>query len=99
MSVAFSKGLIFVFALLSDEDAKAAVIEAKKASTSYLQRKLRVGYSRAARLMDILEKRGIIGPSDGAKPREILIGNSEVTDQSNGSNSENTSEYPENSDN
>ncbi len=55
------------------EDAKMAVIEAKKASTSYLQRKLRVGYSRAARLMDILEKRGVIGPADGAKPREVLV--------------------------
>lgn len=57
------------------EDAKQAVIEANKASTSYLQRKLRVGYSRAARLMDILEERGIIGPADGAKSREILADN------------------------
>ncbi len=54
------------------EAARAAVIEAGKASTSYIQRKLRVGYSRAARLMDILEERGVIGPADGAKPREIL---------------------------
>ncbi len=56
------------------EDAKQAVIEAGKASTSYIQRKLRVGYSRAARLMDILEERGVIGAADGARPREILIG-------------------------
>ncbi|MFM2414895.1 MAG: cell division protein ftsK, segregation ATPase FtsK/SpoIIIE, family, partial [Candidatus Parcubacteria bacterium] len=56
------------------EDAKQAVIEAGKASTSYIQRKLRVGYSRAARLIDILEERGVIGPADGARPREILIG-------------------------
>jgi DNA segregation ATPase FtsK/SpoIIIE, S-DNA-T family len=54
------------------EDARAIVIEAGKASTSYLQRKLKVGYSRAARLMDMLEERGVIGPADGAKPREIL---------------------------
>lgn len=54
------------------EDAKQTVIEAGKASTSYLQRKLRVGYSRAARLMDILEDRGVVGPADGSKPREIL---------------------------
>jgi S-DNA-T family DNA segregation ATPase FtsK/SpoIIIE len=55
-------------------DAKQAVLEAGKASTSYLQRKLRVGYSRAARLIDLLEERGVIGPQDGAKPREILGG-------------------------
>lgn len=58
------------------EDAKAAVIEINKASTSYLQRKLRVGYSRAARLIDLLEKRGVIGPADGARPREILVSKS-----------------------
>lgn len=53
-------------------EAKQAVIEAGKASTSYLQRKLRIGYSRAARLIDILEERGVIGAGDGAKPREII---------------------------
>lgn len=54
------------------EAARAAVLEAQKASTSYLQRKLRVGYARAARLIDILEERRVIGPGDGAKPREVL---------------------------
>lgn len=54
------------------EEAREIVIYAGKASTSYLQRKLRIGYARAARLMDILEDRGVIGPADGAKPREIL---------------------------
>jgi S-DNA-T family DNA segregation ATPase FtsK/SpoIIIE len=53
-------------------EAKRTVIEAGKASTSYLQRKLGVGYARAARLMDLLEDRGVIGPADGAKPREII---------------------------
>ncbi len=56
------------------EDARMAVIKAGKASTSLLQRRLRIGYSRAARLMDILEERGVIGPSEGAnRPRDVLI--------------------------
>ncbi len=60
------------------EDARAIVIEAKKASTSYIQRKLRIGYSRAASLMDMLEERGVIGPADGSRPREIIgVGPSE----------------------
>ena len=54
------------------EEAKDLVMEAQKASASYLQRRLRVGYARAARLLDILEERGIIGPGEGAKPREVL---------------------------
>jgi S-DNA-T family DNA segregation ATPase FtsK/SpoIIIE len=54
------------------ESARQAVIEAGKASTSYIQRKLRIGYSRAARIMDMLEERGVIGAQDGAKPREVL---------------------------
>ncbi len=54
------------------EDARQVVIEAGKASTSYIQRKLRVGYARAARLMDMLEDRGVIGPADGSKPREVI---------------------------
>lgn len=58
------------------EQAKEEVIRAGKASTSYIQRKLRVGYARAARLMDLLEERGLIGPADGAKPREVLSGSS-----------------------
>lgn len=65
------------------EDARAAVIEAGKASTSYIQRKLRIGYSRAARLMDILEERGVIGPADGSKPRSVIgaeDGNNDVAD-------------------
>lgn len=61
------------------EAAKQAVIEAKKASTSYLQRKLKIGYSRAARLIDLLEENNVIGQQNGSKPREILADNSEGT--------------------
>jgi len=53
------------------EDARQAVIDAGKASTTYLQRKLKIGYARAARLMDMLEERGVVGPGEGAKPREV----------------------------
>lgn len=56
------------------EEAKKVVIQAGKASTSLLQRRLRVGYSRAARLMDSLEEQGVIGPQDGSKAREVLVG-------------------------
>ncbi len=55
------------------DEARKIVIESKKASASLLQRRLRVGYVRAARLLDILERRGIVGPADGAKPRDIYV--------------------------
>ena len=53
-------------------DAKKTILEAGKASTSYLQRKLGIGYARAARLMELLEDRGVIGAADGAKPRSVI---------------------------
>ncbi len=53
--------------------AVETVIEAGQASTSMIQRRLRVGYARAGRLIDEMEKRGIVGPADGAKPRNVLI--------------------------
>ena len=56
------------------DDAKKLVIEARKASASLLQRRLRVGYARAARLIDMLEERGIVGPADGSKPRMVIDG-------------------------
>jgi S-DNA-T family DNA segregation ATPase FtsK/SpoIIIE len=55
------------------EEAKRTVIQSRKASTSLLQRRLGVGYARAARLMDILEERGVVGPQDGAKAREVFL--------------------------
>lgn len=54
-------------------EALEVILQAKKASASFLQRRLRVGYARAARLLDIMEMRGVVGPADGAKPREILV--------------------------
>ena len=74
-------GMDPIFTSMTDENedddilysqAKQTVIDAGKASTSYLQRKLGIGYARAARLMDLLEERGVIGPSDGAKPRDVI---------------------------
>ena len=54
------------------EEARQTVVEAGKASTSFLQRKLRVGYARAARLIDMLEERGVVAAGSGAKPREVI---------------------------
>jgi S-DNA-T family DNA segregation ATPase FtsK/SpoIIIE len=62
------------------EDAKDTVVRAGKASASYLQRRLKVGYARAARLLDLLEEGGIIGPGEGAKPRAILVPHAEPVD-------------------
>ena len=53
-------------------DAMKVLQTTKRASTSMLQRRLRIGYNRAARIMEILEDRGIVGPENGAQPREIL---------------------------
>jgi S-DNA-T family DNA segregation ATPase FtsK/SpoIIIE len=62
---------------LGEEDppyrqAVRVVLEMGKASTSTLQRRLRLGYGRAARILDMMQKEGIIGPPDGSKPREVL---------------------------
>src|SRR6266702_2311030 len=64
-------------ASLDDDDdlyeaAREEVMRAGKASTSYLQRKLSIGYARAARLIDLLEERGVIGAGHGAKPRDVI---------------------------
>lgn len=78
-----SKNSIFESGMDDDEDgdelyeeAREIVIQAGKASTSYLQRKLGVGYARAAKIIDMLEERGVVGAGSGSKPREILIGGS-----------------------
>ena len=54
------------------EEARRVILESGKASTSFLQRRLSIGYARAARIIDVLEARGFVGPGSGAKPREIL---------------------------
>ena len=55
------------------KDAVRVVIENGKASTSLLQRRLRIGYGRASRIIDEMEERGVVGPADGARPREVLV--------------------------
>jgi hypothetical protein len=55
------------------DEARELILNERKASASYLQRRLRIGYARAARILDLLEQQGIVGPADGAKPREILL--------------------------
>jgi S-DNA-T family DNA segregation ATPase FtsK/SpoIIIE len=64
------------------EEARSIVIESGKASTSYLQRKLGIGYARAARLIDSLEEHQVIGPGSGAKARDILVAKDEVNTES-----------------
>ena len=54
------------------DDAVQLVVESGKASTSLLQRRLRLGYGRAARLIDMMERDGIVSAPDGSKPREVL---------------------------
>jgi S-DNA-T family DNA segregation ATPase FtsK/SpoIIIE len=55
------------------EEAVEVIRQAGKASTSFLQRRLKVGYARAARLIDMMEERGVVGPGEGAKPRDVLL--------------------------
>lgn len=62
------------------KEAVRAVVQAGKASTSLLQRRLRIGYSRAARIIEMMEEQGIIGPADGSRPREVLITNIDELD-------------------
>ena len=65
-------------------EVKKIVLETQKASASFLQRRLRIGYSRAARLIDMLEEEGIVGPADGAKPREVYANKADFTSKISG---------------
>jgi len=66
-------------------DAVHVVLENKKASTSLLQRRLRIGYGRAARLIETMEEQGIVGPADGSRPREVLVSSMDEVFGDNGS--------------
>ena len=63
------------------EQAQEVILSTGNASTTFLQRKLKIGYARAASLMDQLEKNGIIGPSEGAKPRKIFARKAEEEEE------------------
>ena len=54
------------------QQALEIVLQSGKASASYIQRRLKIGYNRAARLVEEMEERGIVGPANGSKPREII---------------------------
>jgi S-DNA-T family DNA segregation ATPase FtsK/SpoIIIE len=60
------------------DEAMELVVKTGKASASYLQRRFRIGYARAARLLDLLENKGVVGPGEGAKPREILMARADL---------------------
>ncbi len=60
------------------------IIKKGKASSSYLQRRFRIGYARAARLLDLLEEKGVVGPGEGAKPREVLVKESDNNNNDGG---------------
>ena len=62
------------------QEASEWVLDTKRASVSALQRRFRIGYTRAGRLMDSMEKMGIVGPAEGAKPREILMTKDKVSE-------------------
>lgn len=63
------------------QEAAEWVLDTKKASVSMLQRRFRIGYTRAGRLMDTLESMGIVGPAEGAKPREVLMSSEEAEER------------------
>ena len=62
------------------QEAIEAVVRAEQASVSMLQRRFRVGYNRAARMIDMMEAKGIIGPADGSRPRSVLLTEAELTE-------------------
>ena len=78
-------------------DAVEVVINNRKASTSLLQRKLRIGYGRASRLIDMMEEQGIVGQAEGSRPRQVLVSDiSQVFGADSDSDAETKEMYDEN---
>jgi len=75
------------------DGAKEVVIQYKKASASLLQRRLKIGYARAARILDMLEEKGVVGPQDGARPREVFVKENVQTLNPNGQNGQSYSDF------
>ena len=65
------------------QDAIECVVAAGQASVSMLQRRFRIGYNRAARIVDMMEARGVVGPQDGSRPRQVLISEDELNEMKN----------------
>jgi S-DNA-T family DNA segregation ATPase FtsK/SpoIIIE len=74
-------------------EAIDTVVAAGKASASLLQRRLKVGYARAARLLDLMEENGAIGPADGARPRDVLVSGADLGSYSNSGGGNYVSSY------
>lgn len=78
------------------KDAVKVVVDGGKASTSMLQRRLRIGYGRASRLIETMEEQGIIGPADGSRPRDVLVSSLDDVFGGGGSSPEEDAMYDEN---
>ena len=70
------------------KEAISEVLRQQKASTTMLQRRFRIGYNRAARIIDMMEARGIVGPPEGSKPRQVLLTEVELYAMQNGDKDE-----------
>ena len=70
------------------EDAIAFIFKSKQASVSMLQRRFRIGYNRAARIVDIMEEMGVVGPQDGSSPRKVLMNREEFENLKDAQNSQ-----------
>jgi S-DNA-T family DNA segregation ATPase FtsK/SpoIIIE len=73
-------------------DAIELVIDSGKASVSMLQRRFRIGYNRAARIVDIMEEMGVVGPQDGSSPRQVIMTREEFEELQNSQDQENEQE-------